>query len=209
MPNLSVTQWAEIRARYEQGEPANEIAPDYGIKHKTIYTKACRQKWRERPSARELDRLVLETRIAQKAERQGISPAEAVTLEANERGRVIESHRLELDALGKQIEASLEKLTSSSDLDIRSHALCVKTLIDSTVAKQQAERKAWSLDLTQDDPSKSQNPVAEVLDALYEAAMTESERRQLEVIERRKNLSLAGKTLIPVPLSDEDATQKR
>lgn len=95
---LKKEAWAIIRAEYEAGTTAAELAEKYvGVKAASIHARACREKWRE---------IVIPRKPSQfaviRAQIEGISIEDATELESSARSAMFGYHRgqaFELDAI--------------------------------------------------------------------------------------------------------------
>ena len=133
--------WEKIRAEYEAGATQSELARQHGVSRKAIQNHIEAEGWTQDVEP------AIQRKVAEKVAGvvAGCDPkkkAEALDAEASRRADVVQRHRDEWEE-HKQI---VDTAVGTRDFDA---AKLAKITAETLKIRQEAERKAWSIDVTQ------------------------------------------------------------
>lgn len=116
MPRLTQAQWAELKVARWTGKRVVELAREYGISHAAISKRAKAEAWLENTDVES----AIRRKVAEKV--TGIVTSDdakkrdaALDSEAEKRAKVIERHRIEIDAVRERLYAGLAVHKSASE----------------------------------------------------------------------------------------------
>ena len=149
MARLTDDQWAEIRAKFEAGATARELAAAYGISHTAINKKAGKEGW-TRNIEPVIRRKVSEKVSGYVSTDNPKKRAEAIDAEAEKRATIIERHRGEWPEAREMVERGREAHKVAENLNEKRIAFedlkAAKIASETLKIIQEGERKAWGLD---------------------------------------------------------------
>lgn len=138
MPRLTIEQWEEIRARYEGGASARELAREFGVHHSAVSKRARREGWHDGTDVSKA--VVAKAKAKVDGVVAGVDPrkkALAMDAAANKVADVIKRHRADWDAHRQRFGHVPEDFEQGKLAKISAEMLRIR---------HQGERLAWGLE---------------------------------------------------------------
>lgn len=141
MPRLTLDQWQSIRAEREAGAGYHALAKKYFVDVAAIYRRAKRENWGDAAEARAVIRRLVNSRVnSVNTTPDPAAKAAAIEATADEAAAVVLRHRREWE----EHRARFGIVPANAE-----QARVAKLAAEALRLRQEAERRAWNLDVQQ------------------------------------------------------------
>lgn len=154
MPPMQQFDWGKIRAEYEAGSTQSELSRRYNVSRKAIQNHIKSEQWMQ-DVARQINRLTVAKSVGVEPTSTPEETAEAMSAAADERVAVIRRHRAEWE----EHKAIIAEALATNDFE---KAKLAKITAETIRLRQDGERKAWGIDLMQQQQSNQQAQVVNI-----------------------------------------------